>query len=267
MQPPPVQYVTTSDGVRIAYTVSGAGPPIVVISEPTVSHVELEWSQPVLRDMFERLAERTTLVRLDIRGTGLSERVTDYGPDPLYRDIRAVVDALGLTTYMMVGVLIITPAVVNYVSRVPDEVTHLILLDPFLAMTDILSNPQVVALLTAATVDWATATEMIGLNAFGVGRHEAQSLGAYIRECIGPDFYRLVLRTPVYIDATAVAPAVKTPTLVMRHAQHPFVSADIARNVTAAIPGASFITIPGLWADDPATNVTDRSLDWAATKP
>jgi pimeloyl-ACP methyl ester carboxylesterase len=73
------------------------------------------------------------------------------------------------------------------------------------------------------------------------------------------------LRTPVYIDATAAAPNVKSPTLVMRHAQHPFVTAEVARNVTASIPGASLITIPGLWADDPAANVTDRSLDWALT--
>ena len=56
-------------------------------------------------------------------------------------------------------------------------------------------------------------------------------------------------------------PDVKARTLVVRHEDHPYITAEVARGVTAAIPGASQITVPGLWADDPI-GFTDRVLDW-----
>ena len=39
---PEVRYCTTSDGVRIAYTVTGEGPPQLHCADPVISHVQLE---------------------------------------------------------------------------------------------------------------------------------------------------------------------------------------------------------------------------------
>ncbi len=39
---PEVRYCTATDGTRIAYTVTGDGPAIVMCMEPIVSHVQLE---------------------------------------------------------------------------------------------------------------------------------------------------------------------------------------------------------------------------------
>lgn len=263
MLPPPVQYATTNDGVRIAFTVSGNGPPVVVLSEPSASHVELEWSQPVLGAILAGLVERVRLVRLDIRTTGLSDRPPTPGTDPVLGDVQAVVERLGLTNYALAGVQGLAPAAIVYAARFPEAVDRLVLIDPALRVIDMVASPQLSAIITAAQADWTIATEAIGLHVFGVGRLESKDFGAYIRQCIGPEFYRVALQATQILDATLAASEVRARTLVVRHAGHPYISAERAREVAASIPGAQMITVPGLWADDPA-GMTERILSWLA---
>ena len=76
---PRIQYVTTSDGVRIAYATvgDGDGVPLVVLRPALFSHVEAEWR--LSRRLFdevaiESLARSRRVVRLDVRRSGLSDR-------------------------------------------------------------------------------------------------------------------------------------------------------------------------------------------------
>ena len=55
-----VRYVTTPDGVRIAYALAGSGPPLVTFSHPIASHVQLGWSHPVVGRPFREMARRHT---------------------------------------------------------------------------------------------------------------------------------------------------------------------------------------------------------------
>jgi len=73
MDAPPVQYVTTSDGLRIAYGVSGSGLPLVFLPG-AFYHVQLSWQYPGLEPWLRALAERFQLIQIDPRGTGMSSR-------------------------------------------------------------------------------------------------------------------------------------------------------------------------------------------------
>src|SRR5581483_11517498 len=94
---PPTHYAT-SDGLNIAYQVTGEGPPDLVYVPGWVSHVELAWELPQLARGFERLASVSRLILFDKRGTGMSDAVS---PDDLptleqrMDDVRAVMDAVG----------------------------------------------------------------------------------------------------------------------------------------------------------------------------
>ena len=79
MDAPPVRYVTTVDGVSIAYWALGSGPPLVQLPSLPHSHIGVEWETPEWRRGYEIAATATTVVRYDGRGTGLSQRdVTDF---------------------------------------------------------------------------------------------------------------------------------------------------------------------------------------------
>ncbi len=53
---PRIQYAQTEDGVNIAFATYGEGRPLVWAMPPTVSHVQLEWEQPMYRATFSGIA-------------------------------------------------------------------------------------------------------------------------------------------------------------------------------------------------------------------
>lgn len=78
---PTIRYATADDGVKIAFAVSGNGPPLVRLAHhPT--HLELDWSEPAARRLFDSIGETHTLIRIDQRGCGLSDlNVYDFSTD------------------------------------------------------------------------------------------------------------------------------------------------------------------------------------------
>ena len=75
-----IRFCEAPDGVRIAYAVSGTGPPMLV-STCWLSHLQHDWESPVWRHFLEDIGRFATIVRYDERGYGLSDwDVTDYGP-------------------------------------------------------------------------------------------------------------------------------------------------------------------------------------------
>src|SRR5512147_871254 len=98
-----VHFCTAPDGVRIAYAVVGSGPPVIRVP-PWVTHLELLWALPSYRASIERLAEHFTVVTIEKRGNGLSDRnVTDFSPEARLADLETVVDDLKLRTFALDG--------------------------------------------------------------------------------------------------------------------------------------------------------------------
>ncbi len=98
-----IRFCTTSDSLTIAYAIVGQGRPVVYATGwPT--HLELEWEARTSRSFLETLAQGCTLVRYDMRGTGLSDRnADDFTLDALTRDLEAVVEHVGLDRFDLVS--------------------------------------------------------------------------------------------------------------------------------------------------------------------
>ena len=113
--------------MRLAYAVHGNGPPLVRVAT-WLTHLELDWESPVWRHWLERLAERHTLVRYDERGCGLSDiTVSDLSVETWIGDLEAVVDALGLERFALLGISQGGAIAVAYAARHPDRVSGLVL--------------------------------------------------------------------------------------------------------------------------------------------
>ena len=89
------------DGVRIAYDVSGVGPPLVLLHGG--GHTRQNWHKA---GYVERLKSEFKVITLDIRGNGESDKPTDparYTTDKHCEDILAVVDACGVERFAIWG--------------------------------------------------------------------------------------------------------------------------------------------------------------------
>ncbi|MEM9253894.1 MAG: alpha/beta hydrolase [Pseudomonadota bacterium] len=97
----PQGYVN-SDGYRIYYEVIGSGPPLVLVHGWS-SNIDLNWKQTGWMD---RLASLRTVVAIDVRGHGYSDKPriqSVYSYSVMAGDVLSVMDALKLESADFVG--------------------------------------------------------------------------------------------------------------------------------------------------------------------
>jgi pimeloyl-ACP methyl ester carboxylesterase/DNA-binding CsgD family transcriptional regulator len=122
-----VRFTRSADGTRLAYASHGDGPPLIVVS-CWLSHLQHDWESPVWRHFLNDLGAFTTLVRYDERGFGMSDlNVSDFSLEPRVHDLEAVVAALGLERFAILGMSNGSPVAMTYAARHPERVTRLVL--------------------------------------------------------------------------------------------------------------------------------------------
>jgi pimeloyl-ACP methyl ester carboxylesterase len=99
----PTDFVRSFDGVRIAYTVQGSGPGVLLLHGFAADHV-LNWARPGVIAALTGAGRR--VIATDARGHGVSDKPHDpqgYGGDAMVRDAQAVLDHLGVEQVDVVG--------------------------------------------------------------------------------------------------------------------------------------------------------------------
>jgi len=122
-----IRFCTTADGVRLAYAVSGEGPPLVM-SQTWLTHLEHQWRSLAWRPWLDIFSREHKLLRHDSRGCGLSDRdVSDLSFETWVRDLECVVEAASFRRFALVGSCGGGPIAIEYAARHPEQVTHLLL--------------------------------------------------------------------------------------------------------------------------------------------
>lgn len=122
-----IRFCTTADGVRLAYAVTGAGPPLVM-SATWLTHLEHQWRSLAWRPWLDAFTREHTVLRHDSRGCGLSDRAVDnLSFETWVRDLERVVEAADFRRFAIVGTCWGGPIAIEYAARHPEQVTHLVL--------------------------------------------------------------------------------------------------------------------------------------------
>lgn len=98
---PRTQFAASTDGTRIAYDVTGSGPVVILLHGG--GEDRRSWHEA---GYVARLAGEFTVVTMDIRGNGQSDRpplATSYAPTRLNQDILAVADAVKAERFALWG--------------------------------------------------------------------------------------------------------------------------------------------------------------------
>ena len=94
-----IRFCRSSDGVQIAYSFIGSGPPLVKTGN-WMTHLEKDLESPIWRHLWRDMARDHTLLRYDARGNGLSDwEVEEISFEAFVRDLEAVVDAAGVEKF------------------------------------------------------------------------------------------------------------------------------------------------------------------------
>lgn len=122
-----IRFCRAKDGVRIGYTAVGKGPPLIKAAN-YLTHLEHDRKSPVWRHWLKGLSNNHTFIRYDARGSGLSDwEVDHYSIDAWVQDLEAVIDALNIDQFPLLGISQGAAVSIAYAKKYPDKVSHLIL--------------------------------------------------------------------------------------------------------------------------------------------
>lgn len=242
-----VRYCRTNDGIDIAYTTYGEGPPIVVPPNILNTHLQMELRYPATRAFYERLSQRLQVVRYDGRGSGMSQRgVPDFSTDSGERDLLAVVDRLQLEKFALYNHLMAGDPPMAFAAHHPDRVTSVVW---WVGQTVGLApdeRRQVDAITELMDSQWELYTNVMGRLVFGWDAPEATVYGELARAGTTPEVRRAAYEGISRWRASGFGSAeeVHAPTLVA-HLAAGKASASVARSLAARLPNAHLIAIPG----------------------
>ena len=240
---PRVQYVQTADGVNIAYYEMGQGVPYVYMNMP-FSHLTAEWE--MFSPLYTMIASTLRLVRYDARGFGLSTRdPSDMSLDAFVLDLEAVVDRLGLSTFIMNAAIYATPVALAYAVRHPERVSRLVLVGAAAGpRREIIEQTN--GLIEVARGDWRFFSEAITRLAFTSGWEDAENSASFsrlLRESSTFDGLRKFLDSSAAWDVTELLPNVQAPTLVVSTKNHPWHGVEVSREVAARLPNGQLAMV------------------------
>lgn len=122
-----VRFAVSGDGVRIAYASCGEGVPVVRAAR-FASHLDHDLGCLTEGPILQAVARRHRLIRFDQRGQGLSDRHVDVGTlEDSVRDLQAVVDAEGLSRFVLWAIGSGVASAVRFAALHPERVERLIL--------------------------------------------------------------------------------------------------------------------------------------------
>lgn len=247
-----IRYCRSSDGVQIAYAVTGMGPPLLRAAH-WMSHLQYEWESPVWRHWIDALSRENTLIRYDERGNGLSDwNAGDLSFAAMVSDLESVADACGLNGFPLLGVSQSCAVSIAYVVRHPERVSRLILyggyakgwrkrgdrrdVDVHEAMTTLIregwgrDNPAFRQLFTEMFIPGASREHMAWFN--DLQKQTASPVNAGRLHWAFGD-----------MDVSAILGKVKVPTLVLHARNDAAVPFTEGKALAAGIPGARFVDL------------------------
>ena len=249
-----IRFCTASDGVRIAYATVGQGLPLVKAAN-WLNHLEFDWESPVWRHWMEALSRDRTLVRYDERGNGLSDwDVDDITFDAFVRDLETVVDAAGLERFALFGISQGVGVSIAYAVKHPERVSRLILHAGYLQGWRARGTPEEVErreamsrlILTGWGQDNPAFRQIFTTFYIPEGTPEQmQWFNELLRVSTSPANALRLVDAFSRIDVTALAPAVRAPTLVTCSRHDAAIPYDQSRALASLIPGARFVLLEG----------------------
>lgn len=261
-----IHFCTAADGARLAYAVSGDGPPLVMPAA-WLMHLDHQWRSLAWRPWLEALSRGHKLLRYDSRGCGLSDR--DAGLlsfETWIRDFECVVEAAGFQNFDLLGTCWGGPIAIEYAARHPERVNRLVLYGTY-ARGRLRRNDRreevdkARVLLDLTRLGWGQENHpfaKVWASSFQPGGTLEHMRSWCTQQCVATSAETAVrlLEIGYNSDVTAAARKIKCPVLVMHPERDAMVPFEQGRALASLIPGSRFIQVDSEnhmpLADEPA---------------
>ncbi|MDP9237484.1 MAG: adenylate/guanylate cyclase domain-containing protein [Chloroflexota bacterium] len=267
---PQIQYVTTSDGVSIAYYDVGRGAPLVALPYIPWSDVRSEFVAMNFK-FHPRLAAEHRLIHYDLRGAGLSQRgVMDFSLAALQLDLDAVINRLDVDRVSLYAEANGAIVALAYAAAHPTRVDRIILWGGFARASDFWGLPRSKAVQSLFEQDWELYTETVAQLIFGFASGEpAQEYAAYMRNCVNEEEAGAHFAAGLRWDVTHLLPSISTPTLLLQPSDAAMAPMAWGRELASSIPRAQLKVLKTgvFWSDEIEEWIIASIRDFLAVMP
>ena len=234
MDAPSVQYVSTTDGVSIAYAVVGAGMPLVLADRFSTAGIDARLRSSRSSEFYEHLVSSRRLVAFDWRNSGLSGTAPSFGVKQCVIDLEQVVNHLRLAHFDLWATIGACKAAMEFAAMNPSRVRKLILSHP----TPAGSSPRTYygeSVLQLLSSDWQSFTELFALRNYGWTDVARDFMEQLQRNWTQETFQSFMSAVESY-DASASASKLQCETLVLADEEGRPIDVKEARRLAAVIP-------------------------------
>jgi len=248
-----IRFATATDGVRIAYSTVGSGPPLVKAAN-WLNHLEYEWESPVWRHWIHEISERHVFVRYDERGCGLSDwQVPELTFESWVHDLETVVDSLGLDRFDLLGISQGGPVAATYAARHPERVSHLILYGTYGRGWEHRGDRKAIeardAIIKLVRLGWGMNNPVFRqifstLFIPDAGPEQMEWFNDLQRISASPENAARFMEDFARLDVREILADVTVPSIVMHCQGDAVVPFDEGRLLAAGIPNARFVPLP-----------------------
>jgi pimeloyl-ACP methyl ester carboxylesterase/DNA-binding CsgD family transcriptional regulator len=254
---PPIGFAQTSRG-KIAFQQVGDGATPLVLVPPLAQHIEMMWEQPVFWRPILRLASAFRYVQYDKLGTGLSDpSMARASLDERLAELSAVLDAARVERAWLLGLSEGGVIALAAAARMPERVRGLVLISTYsgsAALPEAAAYGAVPergawrALFEELIAHWGSASTLTlrdlapSLRAIPA---MAKWIPRYERAAASPAMIGTLVTSGFGLDATALLPKVRKPTLVLHLSGDRVIPVAFGRMLGERIPGARYVELPG----------------------
>ena len=246
-----ISFCTASDGTRLAYSVTGKGPPLVKAAN-WLNHLDHDFASPLWRHWILALSSIRSVWRYDERGNGLSDWDAPLTFEAFVDDLESVVDAAGLDRFDLIGISQGAAVAIAYAVRHPARVRRMHLWGGYAAGWAHRGDPVEIErreiMLKLTRQGWALDNPAFRQMFTSLYLPEATAEQAHWynelqRITTSPENAEALQRVFGTIDVRDLLGKVTIPTLVGHSSRDAVVPFESGRALAAGIPGAKFIAV------------------------
>ena len=249
---------------RIAYQVIGEGPRDLVVTNGSLTHVDIMWDDPAIALMFRRFSSFSRLIRFDRLGTGASDPAPlDHLPpwESYAEELAAVLDEVGSERTAILVSNDAASMALYFAGAHPQRTSALILFNSAaksIATEDYpIGMPREAAEAFLDQLDQLWGTEALTrllIPSRADDERFCRWHAKLLRSTASPKAAQAFLRVMFEIDARPLLPLIHAPTLVLHRTGASLLPIEYGRYLAEHIADAKLVELPG----------TDIPLPWDA---
>jgi pimeloyl-ACP methyl ester carboxylesterase len=257
VDPPPIAYAETSRG-KIAFQEVGDGATPLVIVPPLAQHIEMMWEQPAFWRPVVRLASAFRCVQYDKLGTGLSDPgVARASLDDRLEELSAVLDAARVERAWLLGLSEGGVIALAAAAGMPERVLGIVLVSSYsgsTALAEAAAHGAVPerrawrAFFEELIARWGSAST-VTLRDFAPSLRHIPAMPRWIpryeRAAASPAMIGTLVTSGFGLDATALLPKIRKPTLVLHLSGDRVIPVAFGRMLGTRIEGARYVELSG----------------------